>query len=534
MSDQLTRWAGPALSSTNTGTGSELLCLLGTVLVLALALVLFLRHRSTSRRGGELESSNPDPDDPHGTVPTHQLATDANTLLVAADDSLKTSEQELIYATAQYGAEATREFTAALEQSRIDVAAAFHLRQMLDDDVPDDEATQRSWYAQIIERCGAADTRLDAQVEAFDKLRDLEANVETLIPALAARRDIAAFRLPQAQATHLALEQRYAPSAVIAVSDSGAQVQERIDFADRTLDQAAEAMRAGNRPLAALCVRATEDALGQVDLIFESVERLSADLGAALTSVTSALSSVESDIAAGQAAVATAGAGVGANASAGTVDLAAAVAGASQVAQSVRAELTTSKPDPFLALRRLEQVNVRLSTALSNIRDAASRAERARTMLEQAIPAAQAEISAVTNFITTRRGAVGSDARTRLNEAERHLAQALALASADPVAALTAAQQADALAEQAGKLANSDVNDWSQPSPGSGVGGISMGGLGGAVLGGILLEGMLDGGRGRGRGGRGGGMGGLGGGFGWGGRIPGSYGGPGTRVRVRF
>jgi hypothetical protein len=198
------------------------------------------------------------------------------------------------------------------------------------------------------------------------------------------------------------------------------------------------------------------------------------------------------------------------------------------VAQSIRTELTESRPDPFLALRRLEHVDVRLSTALANIRDAAGRAERARVMLEQAIPAARAEISAVTNFITTRRGAVGSDARTRLNEAERHLAQAMELSNTDPVAALTAAQQADALAEQAGQMANDDVDAWSQPN--FGPAGVSMGGLGGAVLGGILLEGMLGGARG----GQGGSGGGFGGGFGWGGRIPGSFGGPGTRVRVRF
>ena len=59
--------------------------------------------------------------------------------------------------------------------------------------------------------------------------------------------------------------------------------------------------------------------------------------------------------------------------------------------------------------------------------------------------------------------AIGSDARTRLSEAERYLEQAVAQSQTDPVAALSAAQQADALAEQAGKLANEDVNGWHQP-----------------------------------------------------------------------
>ncbi|HEY2794250.1 MAG TPA: TPM domain-containing protein, partial [Micromonosporaceae bacterium] len=310
--------------------------------------------------------------------------------------------------------------------------------------------------------------------------------------------------------------------AILAVSNSGQQISERMDFADRTLRQASEALAAGNRPLAALAVRAVEEALGQIEMIFEAVDRLAGDLDNAMASVSSALAAVEADVASGQAAL-DAGRGAAGAGSAGTVDLAAAVAGAAQVTQSVRVEVTQQLPDPFAALRRLEQVDVRLSAALANIRDAAGRAERARVMLGTAIPAAQAEIAAVTNFITTRRGAVGSEARTRVAEAERFLQQAQMLADADPVAALAAAQQADALAERASELANNDVNDWSQPQLG---GGVSMGGLGGAVLGGILLEGMLGGGRSRG------GFG--GGGFGWGGMVPGSFGGPGTRVRMRF
>jgi hypothetical protein len=512
----------------NTGTGSGLLCLVGVFLIVALALLLFLRQRSKGKSGG-VQRSKPDPTDPYGTITTEKLAADANSLLVEADDSLKTSEQELTFATAQYGTEATAEFTEALELSRTDVAAAFHLRQQLDDDVPDTEATKRTWYVEIIDRCRAADARLDAQVEAFDKLRDLEANVETLIPQLSTRRDAAFAKLEPTTATYESIKSRYAQNAVQAVSNSAAQIQERIDFADRTLRQATQALEANNRPLAALAVRAVEEALGQVDMIHDGVWQLATSLDAAMASVHAMLNEVDTDIAAGQAAV-TASTGTSTPA---TVDLAAAVAAAQQVLTTVRAEIdpSTALPDPFDELRRLEQVNVRIDAALASIRDAADRAARARTMLEQAIPAARAEISAVTNFITTRRGAIGSDARTRLSEAERYLEQAVAQAEVDPVAALSAAQQADALAEQAGKLANEDVSGWHQPQfGGGGGGGISMGGLGGAVLGGILLEGVLGGGRGRG-----GGFGGLGGtAFGWGGRMPGSFGGPGTRVRFRI
>jgi hypothetical protein len=512
--------------SVNTGTGAKLLCLAAAVVVLATAIGLYLRHRKMSSYG-DLAASPSDSGDPYRANSTEQLDDDANALLVAADDALRTSEQELAFATAQYGEAATAAFTAAIAESRADVGAAFHRRQLLDDGIPDDEPIRRAWYVEIVERCRAADDRLDAQVEAFDKLRDLEANIETLLPRLAARCDGAATTLPRTQATYALMQDRYAPQAVISVANSAAQIQERIEFAERTLLQAREALGGGDRSSAALAIRAVEESLSQVDLIDTGVNQLAANLDAAQASVVTTLAEVATDIAAGNAAVATLNVNPTSGTSATTVDLVAAVAAAEQVVAVVRAEQARSLPDPFDALRRLEVVDARLDTALASIRDAADRAERARVMLASAIPAAQAEISAVENFITTRRGAIGSTARTRLNEAERFLEQAVSMAEVDPVAALSAAQRADALAEQAGRLANEDVDGWRRPAfGGAGPDGVSTGGLGGAVLGGILLESMLGaGGPDRGRGG--------GVSFGWGGRMPGSFGGPGTRVRFR-
>ncbi len=116
-------------------------------------------------------------------------------------------------------------------------------------------------------------------------------------------------------------------------------------------------------------------------------------------------------------------------------------------------------------------------------------------------------------------------------EAQRHLQLA---GGAEPVAALRAAQQADALAQQALRLARSDVQRWQGSGPGpGGAGGLGVD-LGSLVLGGILSGAF--GGEYRRGGGYGGGYsrgGGWGGGFGGGGggRSPGSFGGSATRGR---
>jgi hypothetical protein len=150
---------------------------------------------------------------------------------------------------------------------------------------------------------------------------------------------------------------------------------------------------------------------------------------------------------------------------------------------------------------------------------------------------ARSTIAAAADFIDTRRGAVGPEARTRLAEAQRHLDVAVELGRDDPVAALREAHQATTMAQQALDRAQDDVSRWSGGGYGGGYGGPGGfgggygGGRGGVDLGSLVLGGILAGG-GRG-GGFGGGLGGggLGGGFGGGGRRSGggSFGGSGGR-----
>jgi hypothetical protein len=195
------------------------------------------------------------------------------------------------------------------------------------------------------------------------------------------------------------------------------------------------------------------------------------------------------------------------------------------VVAQVRTELAATRPDPAAAVARLHAADANLDQALAEARDAAERATRARALLAQTLPVARAEVSAASDFITTRRGAVDAGARASLSEAQRHLALAESLASTDPVAALAAAQQAQSLAASASESARHDVANWGgYGGYGSGYGGrgFDAGSFAGAVLGGILA--------GQSRGGSwGGGWGGGGGyGGGWGG---GGFGGSGSRGR---
>jgi uncharacterized membrane protein YgcG len=519
-------------------------CLLLVLAVAGLIVWLVVRSRKTPARPAPAAATT----DPLAGLADGELSGRANSLLVDADDAIKTSDEELAFAVAQYGTEATASFTTAVAAAKQDIGRAFELRQQLDDTTPEDPQTRRAMLAEIIRRCEAADQRLDAEADAFDALRDLEGRLDEMIPQVIADRDAYAGRISSAQSTLDALRARHAESALQSVSDNIEQAQERIQFATNALSRTAAEAQQGNRSAAAVAVRGAQEAVSQAGTLLDAVEKLSADLARVGDAVRAALADLDADIAAGRAMLearttpgsapassapvgsapassapassAPASSAPASSAPASSAELAGEVARAEQVAVAVRAAMAQPRPDPIEALRRLEEVGMGLDRALASVRDTAQQVERARSALNQAITRARAEISAVSDFVATRRAAIGGEARTRLAEAQRHLDRALDLASSDPVAALAEAQQADSLAERAGRLARGDVNQWSTPGGFAGGGG---GGVAGAVLGGILLGGILGGGQG------GGGFGGGFGGGGWGGRSPGGFGGSSRR-----
>jgi tetratricopeptide (TPR) repeat protein len=323
-------------------------------------------------------------------------------------------------------------------------------------------------------------------------------------------------RLTRSVQTLQQLAARYTPAAVAVAATSPDQARERLEFARGGVSEARRALATDDSGKAAVFLQAAESAADQAESLLDGIEHLEAELTQAASGLQAALREIDTDIAEGTALLASL-----------PGDRSALVARAQDTASAVRAEMAAGQPfDALGALRALEQADAALDQALSGVREERERQERARAVLDQAMLVARSSMTAAGDFITTRRGGVGAEARTRLAEAQRHFQQAIAAARGDPEAALAEAQHADALAQQARSLAERDVEHFTYAEPGrvvrtGGLGGFG-GGLGGAVLGGILIDSMLGGGR-RGWGGAGwGGGGGLG---------LGSFGGAGTRAR---
>ncbi|MGE3286879.1 MAG: TPM domain-containing protein [Pseudonocardia sp.] len=492
-----------------------------------------LRRRRHAKAGTDAAGAGPPaPPDEHPGVSTEDLGYRASSALLELDDAVRTSEQELDLVRAQFGEEAVTDFRTALDASRADLVRAFGVRQQLDDEVPEDEPTKRAMLADILRTCAAADARLDEQAEDFDRLRDLERTAPDVVARLGPAVDAVAGRVPEAQQQLATLRAAYAASALGTVPDDVERARELITAARTEATEAQAELAAGTRGTAVVSARAAEEATAQAATLLGGVGRLADELAEAGARIADARAEVAADLA--EARALADGDAVG---SAG--ELRAAVARAEAGIAAADRDLAAPLPDPLAALRRLTEAASHLDTALAAAREQRERDERARVALDGALLAARSAVAAASDFIATRRGAVGSEARTRLAEAQRHLDIATGQAAADPVSALAAAQRADALAREAQQRAESDVSRWSAPSAPSGpgrAGGAAID-LGSLVLGGILFgdDRGRGGAFGRGSGGWGGGGWGGGGrgggGRGRGGFSPGSFGGSGTRGR---
>ncbi|MFF3531109.1 TPM domain-containing protein [Streptomyces rubiginosohelvolus] len=462
---------------------------------------------------------------PEPPTPLPELDARAKQVLVDTDDAVRTSEEELGFATAQFGEEAAKPFTEAVARAKDELTQSFRLRQQLDDAFPEDDATRRRMLEEILRRCTAANDGLDTVSEDFDRLRALERTApQALATVDATHRDLAG-RVAAAESGVAGLRERYGEGAAAPVAADVEQAKDRLVFAGSAVEEARTAVDGGENSRAAVYIRAAEGAVGQAGTLLDSVDRRAAELGEAARKLPAALTETDTDLA--DAGGLLEGTAEGAS----TADLRGRIARAETVLADVRGAMAAGPYDPIDALRRVEEADAALDEALAGARDQERGEAKARSLLDQAMLTARSAIGAAADFITTNRGAVGSQARTRLAEAQRRWEAARELSATDAQGALAEARQADALAGQAMALAEQDVRGFGSMQGPGGMGG-GGGGMGGAVLGGIILGGLFGGG-----GGRGGGMGGgFGGGFGGGrsggfGGGPGSFGGGGTRGR---
>ncbi|MFV8163604.1 TPM domain-containing protein [Mycobacterium sp. 134] len=521
-------WAGAAIAAAN-GLNSQpespaapgiswpgVLIALGVILVLVGLLWWWSRRRRAKRRHAEFEAAKRvDPTDANAlaAVPLEALDELSRSIVVDVDNAVRTSEAELELAVEEFGAKRTEPFTAALANAKTALAQAFTVRQTLDDDVPETPLQQREMLTRVVVSAARADRELDAQSQAFEQLRDLVINAPTRLDAMTQQMVDLTARIDPSRQTLDTLHTQFDATALTSVATNVDTAKERLAFADRSITSARALVSRPATDQTALvdAVRSAESALDQARTLFDAVDSAASDINRALAGLPAAITDI-------QAGIDQANSLLGQPGTPQADKLGAARDAAKKAADDAAAN---GKADPLGTFTRLTKADAELDQLLAGVHEQQEAAERLARALEQALFTAQSRIKAVSDFIETRRGSIGPEARTRLAEAQRQLQAAEAKRAENPNEAVAHANGASTLAAQAQGLANDDVRaaQRSYTTQYGGGGGSDMG----AVLGGILIGNVL-----RGGGGFGGGFGGgYGGGWGGGRSMgrPTSYGG---------
>src|SRR5688500_12879832 len=167
-----------------------------------------------------------------------------------------------------------------------------------------DEPTTRQMLGEILRLTEAADARLDAQAEAFARLRDLENTAPQVLEALAPRIAALRQRLPQEEERLADLRRRFADAAVAPIRDNVTEAQARLAAAEQEVNEALDALGAGRPGDAVGDIRAAEDAVAQTTTLLDAVGRLAADLDAAAGRVAAVRAETEKDLAEARSLVA--------------------------------------------------------------------------------------------------------------------------------------------------------------------------------------------------------------------------------------
>ena len=501
-------WSGAAVAAANglntsgsTGAKvplSTVLVAIGVVVFLLAGLLLVMQWRRRRRRAAELAAAQRvDATDPDALASLSVDALDdlSKTKVVDVDNAVRTSDNELALAVEEFGTDRTQPFTRAVSNAKAALVQAFTVRQQLDDAIPETPAQRRDLLTRVIVSAAQADRELDAQTAAFSELRDLVLNAPTMLDTLTQQLVDLTARMAPSQQKLAGLHNEFESTALASVSGNVRAAQERVTFADQTITRARElAARpvAGEQAELVDDVRAVESALGQARALLDAVDSAESDIKRAAGMLPSAIADIQNGIAQADAQLHRGNVGKAA-------ELNAARTAASKAVDTAQA---SGSSDPLGAFTQLTKADAELDRLLAEVAQERAAAERLARTFDQALFTAQSRVRAVSDYIDTRRGSIGPEARTRLAEAVRQLEGAEASRSTDLNQAIAYANGASMLAAQAQSLANADLQAAQRAYTGRyGSGNSNMGAMIGGIIVGDILGGALRGGMGGGMGG---------------------------------
>lgn len=417
------------------------------------------------------------------------LAREADIALVGADERLRVTNDEMAFAEAELGEEATAPLREAVDAVRHHLGEAFHLKQLNHDEIPDTPEEVRTRNARIVQLCEWAEELLDDRTSALAAAIERARRAPEILNGIRAEVETLQQRLPTARAVIERVSSRYHPDAVGRISGNADEAGGLLEFAQHGSDVAERRRAAGERGPANIALETATEAVRRARTLLDAVDDFEVEALRAQSTLADVVADSRDDLVTARTAPQTP----------------AVTTAMAELQQALgRVSPAGSKSDPFAELSMLREKNAALDVAVDKARERAARPVPPESHVRHAIDDADRQLAVARSVIAGHRGWIGADARTRLAEAE---SLRLGLAPSGPIdeddreKALADARRCAALAGEALQLAQRDIdgsrpNDgWGGPGGyGGGWGGRSSGGnMVGGILGGLVIGSMLDG-----------------------------------------
>lgn len=338
-----------------------------------------------------------------------ELSKTATTSLIRVDDLLRSAVAELEFAKAEFGIQATQEFSATLQKAQQAVTNGFAIRRLLEDPEPETPEEQWQMNHEILRLAQQAEKAIATQQDTFTQLRDLATRVDSKISELETRKSEMLSQLPLVAAKIAHLELKFSASMLRSLQLYPAQIENLLKAVDSSIVQAKKQLTAGKRNSAVPYTKMAEETLLQADNLFRRINSAPQELAGAKERFLTNISTLESSIRdADQLA---------------QKDFS--LDQLKSVAQALisRAKLAEN-PDYLAFNEELHEMQIQLDTALAPLREAAEVHKRLIENIEIAKNNATDSIEQAESLIDRYRAGIDANARTLLARAKQLYQQA--------------------------------------------------------------------------------------------------------------
>ena len=333
-----------------------------------------------------------------------ELAKRAGRALVAADERVRATTDEVGFAEAELGADATTQLSDALVAVRRHLSDAFRLNRLNHDVNPGTADEVRTRYARIVELCEWAEDALDEQTTALAERIGRARRAPEVITAV--RTDIARLRdrIPHVRDTIDRLAARYAREALVHVEANVAEADQLLGFAQHSVGVAERRRAAGLREQASVALEASVESVRRATTLLDAVETFEVEALRAESTLAAIIEESRRDLA-----------------------VALEEPRSRRVADTIgelQAALAALPPagvntDPFAHLSRLRAARAALDDAITAARERATDLIPQVNHVHRAINDADRHLDVARDAIAGHPGWIGAEALARLAASER-------------------------------------------------------------------------------------------------------------------